>query len=144
VDQLRAFPDLKESFEIGNEPSNRFENNWPADDLLPGFRDHNMQFFKTCHELHLQVMNSIALALGLPDEYFSRFCNKMEHNLRLLHYPQVEKKVLDREQQSRTGAHTDYGSLTLLFQDDRGGLQVKNFDDEFVPAPPIPGKFTML
>ncbi|KAJ3373734.1 hypothetical protein HDU91_004270 [Kappamyces sp. JEL0680] len=84
-------------------------------------------------------MNAIALGLGLADGYFERFCDKMDHNLRLLHYPKVARAILDRDHQSRTGAHTDYGSLTLLFQDDRGGLQVKNFDNQFVPAPPIPG-----
>lgn len=82
-----------------------------------------MTFFKTCHELQLQIMNSIALGFGIEDGYFNKFCNKMDHNLRLLHYPSVPTDILDREEQSRTGAHTDYGSLTLLFQDNRGGLE---------------------
>ncbi|KAJ3330503.1 hypothetical protein HDU91_003563, partial [Kappamyces sp. JEL0680] len=72
VDELRAFPDLKESFEIGKEPSDTFQNNWPPADVLPGFREHEMAFFKICHELHLQVMNAIALGLGLADGYFER------------------------------------------------------------------------
>ena len=119
VDQLRAFPDLKESFEIGKEPSSDFQNNWPGDSK---YQKHFMEFFKTCHLLHLKIMNAIALGFSLPDGYFDRFCDQMDHNLRLLHYPAVPKSILDRKEQNRTGAHTDYGSLTLLFQDDRGGL----------------------
>jgi isopenicillin N synthase-like dioxygenase len=41
--------------------------------------------------------------------------------------------------QVRAGEHTDYGSITLLFQDDRGGLQVKSPNGTFVDATPIPG-----
>ena len=69
--------------------------------------------------------------------------------MRLLHYPSVPKTVFDRENQARAGAHTgnlpeecsyatDYGTITLLFQDDRGGLEVLSPKGGFVPATPIP------
>ena len=56
--------------------------------------------------------------------------------LRLLHYPPVENP---KEGQLGAGAHTDYGTLTVLFQDDAGGLEVQNLEGEWVEAPPIPG-----
>jgi isopenicillin N synthase-like dioxygenase len=136
IDELReSSPDLKESMEIGKEPSSDFQNNWPESD--PSFRTVMMDFYDSCHELHLQVMDSIGLGLGLSQGFFTKFCDSKEHNLRLLHYPEVEKNVLDRPNQTRAGAHSDYGTITLLFQDQIGGLQVKNPIGEFVNAPPI-------
>ncbi|KAI8904839.1 hypothetical protein EDD86DRAFT_212912 [Gorgonomyces haynaldii] len=137
IKKLReSLPDLKESLEIGKEPSSKFQNRWPH---LPGFRDQMMSFYDQCHGLHLQVMNAIALGLDLPDQYFVKFCDKKDHNLRLLHYPKAKKETLLGGKATRAGAHSDYGTLTLLFQDDKGGLQVKDPEGVFQPAPPIPG-----
>jgi isopenicillin N synthase-like dioxygenase len=134
VEALReAAPDVKESFEIGKEPSPLYQNNWPAS--MPQFARHQMDFFERCHQLHLSVLNSIGLGLGLPHHFFQRYCDAKDHNLRLLHYPEVKKS----QNLNRAGAHTDYGSITLLFQDDKGGLQVQDSTGEYVPAPPIPG-----
>jgi isopenicillin N synthase-like dioxygenase len=96
IKELReSSPDLKESLEIGKEPSPTFQNNWPQHD--PDFRPTMMQFFKDCHLLHLDVMDSIGLGLGLERGFFHPFCNQMDHNLRLLHYPSVDMSVLDKK-----------------------------------------------
>ena len=118
----KSSPDMKESFEIGKEPSNDFQNHWPLHD--PAFQTTMMRFFTDCHALHLQVLDSVAVALQLSPHYFLPFCNKMDHNLRLLHYPPAPRSALDGGEHARAGAHTDYGSITLLFQDEQGGLQV--------------------
>lgn len=106
-DQVQALrdssPDLKESLEIGKEPSQNFQNMWPVD---PKFRAEMMQFYKTCHLFHLDVMDSLALGLGLGGGFFEPYCNGMDHNLRLLHYPDVKKNILDRKDQSRAGSHS--------------------------------------
>ncbi|KAJ3080225.1 hypothetical protein HK102_003209 [Quaeritorhiza haematococci] len=138
IDALRnQSPDLKESFEIGKEPSPNFQNNWPAHD--PAFRETMMAFFNSAHYLHLEVMDSIATGLGLAPRFFDKYCDAKDNNMRLLHYPSVPVDLLDRDDQIRAGAHTDYGSITLLFQDDKGGLEVKSFDGKFVPAKPVEG-----
>ncbi|KAJ3322509.1 hypothetical protein HDU76_013871 [Blyttiomyces sp. JEL0837] len=129
-------PDLKETIQFGKEPS-KFINKWPTH--KPSFRPTMMEFFETLHNLNMEVMRSIALGLGLDEKFFDPYCNGKDNILRLLHYPTVEKTVLDRENQTRTGAHTDYGSITLLFQDDKGGLEVKTADGIWAPATPIPG-----
>ncbi|KAI9352259.1 Clavaminate synthase-like protein [Zopfochytrium polystomum] len=133
----QASPDLKESLEIGKEPSSTYQNRWPNHD--PTFRTELMRFFDTAHGLHMEVMRSLATGLGLPSNYFDTFCDAKDHNLRLLHYPTVEKNLLDKDNQTRAGAHTDYGTVTLLFQDDRGGLQVKTKEGTWAEATPVPG-----
>ncbi|KAJ3131801.1 hypothetical protein HK101_004677, partial [Irineochytrium annulatum] len=127
-----------ESLEIGKEPSTDFQNRWPSHD--PTFRPTLMRFFQTAHALHLDVMRSIAQGLGLSERFFDPFCDKADHNLRLLHYPEVTRKLLDKEGQTRAGAHSDYGSITLLFQDARGGLEVHSpLTNKWESATPIPG-----
>ncbi|TPX31081.1 hypothetical protein SmJEL517_g05526 [Synchytrium microbalum] len=139
VAQLRTqSPDLKESLEIGREPSpNNYVNNWPKN---PEFKKTMMEFFESAHLLHLEIMNALALSLNLGNRFFDEFCGAKDHNLRLLHYPAVPKNLLDKDGHSRAGAHSDYGTLTLLFQDDKGGLEVKDkHTDQWVPVHPIPG-----
>lgn len=61
--------------------------------------------------------------------------------LRLLHYPELPRRLLEEQAKSRIAAHSDFGTLTLLFQDRVGGLEVQDPHAEgvFRPAPPIEG-----
>ncbi|KAJ2971257.1 hypothetical protein NQ176_g7782 [Zarea fungicola] len=135
--------ELKESFEIGREPHERYANHWPKEKEgeggLVGFGDDMMKFFGTCKDLHVQVMRAIAMGLGLDESHFDAYVDVGDNTLRLLHYPQVDADVFKANAgQVRAGEHCDYGSITLLFQDDRGGLQVKSPSGKFVDAIPIP------
>ncbi|KAJ3330736.1 hypothetical protein HDU76_004999 [Blyttiomyces sp. JEL0837] len=94
---------------------------------------------KTAHNLSIEIMRSIALGLNLPETYFDPYISRKDNTLRLLHYPPVSKSLLDKENQSRAGSHTDYGTVTLLFQDDVGGLEVLNTKGEWERAVPIKG-----
>ena len=103
-------------------------------------------------------MRSIAVGLDLDEMYFEDKVNEQQHNLRLLSYPSIKTSLLQREAQTRAGAHsgnallltprgsegkahttyTDYGTITLLFQDNVGGLEVENpHTKHFQPAKPI-------
>ncbi|KXS19997.1 thymine dioxygenase [Gonapodya prolifera JEL478] len=136
-----ATPDIKESFEIGKEPHPKFANKWP--EHMPEFRSNVMPFWERCHELHLKVLDAIALGFELPSGYFTPFADKKDHNLRVLYYPEVEVSKLLKPGQARIGAHTDYGTLTLLFQDSVGGLQVQTPQGDWVDATPIPGSIVV-
>ena len=98
-------------------------------------------FFKQLAALHMDVMRAIAVGMGLPDEsFFDRFVSDADNTLRLLHYPAVSRDVFRiNPGQVRAGAHSDYGSITFLFQDGRGGLQVQSPGGGFVDATPIEG-----
>jgi len=137
-------PDLKESFEIGKEGVKGMPNNWPPESATDPdaklFRENMLEFHDLCKKLHINVMRAIAVGMSLPSSYFDSFTSGGDNTLRLLHYPPAPKAVFQQNKlQVRAGEHTDYGSITLLFQDDRGGLQVKSPDGTFVDATPIDG-----
>jgi len=141
IAKLRATnPDLKESMEIGREGVPGLPNQWPdrLDRQGDEFTQTMKAFFDTCKDLHINVMRAIALGMGLDEHFFDKFTDGGDNNLRLLHYPPVLKSVFqDNPGQVRAGEHSDYGSITLLFQDNVGGLEVKGPKGNFVRATPI-------
>jgi len=96
-----------------------------------------LDFYQTCHELNSVVMRAVALGLDLDESFFDDKINEQFNNLRLLSYPPIK---LQEDRQARIGAHSDYGTLTFVFQDDVGGLEVQNpHTKHFQSAKPIPG-----
>jgi isopenicillin N synthase-like dioxygenase len=141
IARLRASaPDYKETMEIGRDWDSTWKNMWPQESDVPGFKIFMLKFYQECHGLHVRVMRAIALGLDLQENFFQDKIDAQDHNLRLLNYPEIKTDLLREDGQARAGAHTDYGTLTLLFQDSVGGLQVQNpATKQFDPAPPIPG-----
>ena len=121
VEALRqAVPDLKESLEIGREGQENCPNMWVPEDMDGGwggkFKTEMLEFFQQCKELHVQVMRSIAVGLGIDETWFDGYTNGGDNTLRLLHYPPVKKEVFDKNpNQVRAGEHSDYGALPLPF-----------------------------
>ncbi len=74
--------------------------------------------------------------LQLPRNFFDDKHGK-HFFLRILHYPGLTAEP--EAGQLRAGEHTDYGSITLLLQDQAGGLEVRTRQGEWIAAPPIPG-----
>ncbi|CAN8097156.1 unnamed protein product [Discula destructiva] len=135
-------PDIKESFEIGRDSDPAYANRWPDEARTPtvtGFRATMAAFHAQCAAIHVEVMRAIAVGMQLGDErYFDAFVDDGDNTLRLLHYPAVRSEVFRvNPGQVRAGAHSDYGSITLLFQDAAGGLQVQSPSGEFIDATPI-------
>ncbi|KIV94004.1 hypothetical protein PV10_05168 [Exophiala mesophila] len=147
IARLRASnPDLKESLEIGREGVKGFPNQWPdrfddaTDKSGSVFRQDMQKFFQTLQGLNMNVMRAIALGMGLDEYFFDSFSDDGDNTLRLLHYPPVKKSIWKQNPgQVRAGEHSDYGSITLLFQDSVGGLEVKSPKGTWVRATPIPG-----
>ncbi|KAJ3343429.1 hypothetical protein HDU91_000383 [Kappamyces sp. JEL0680] len=90
----------------------------------------------------MTLLQGLALSLGLDRECFSSqhvFHEPSGDVLRFLYYPPLP----DGHGDTRAGAHSDYGSCTLLFTEpsDPGGLQIwSDADNAFVPViPPRPG-----
>uniref|UniRef100_A0A3B3RJF2 Si:dkey-10o6.2 n=1 Tax=Paramormyrops kingsleyae TaxID=1676925 RepID=A0A3B3RJF2_9TELE len=132
--------DLKEAFNI---TSLHTDAAWPAEDVVPGFRKAFESFFMRCKDLSLHVLRVMALSLDIDVDIFVNSHKSIGSStngstLRILYYPPV-KRAMVKESQLRCGEHSDYGSISLLFQDSKGGLQVKSRSGEFIDAPAIPG-----
>jgi isopenicillin N synthase-like dioxygenase len=82
-------------------------------------------------------MRAIAFALGLPQSYFEPLYDRTDPTVRLLHYPPL--RGAPAPGQLRAGAHTDFGGISLLFQDDEGGLEIQAPDGRWLLAPALPG-----
>ncbi|THG95303.1 hypothetical protein EW026_g6327 [Hermanssonia centrifuga] len=137
----RQAPDFKESFECGREDDPGMPNIWLPDGVLSGFKEACLDFYWTCREVELTVLRALALGLHVPEDYFIQYHVAADNQLRLLHYPSVPIERLSNEEVTRIGAHTDFCSLTLLLQDQVGGLEVEDPQNpgQFKSAAPIPG-----
>lgn len=138
-------PDVKESFESGREHDEAMPNIWLPEGILPGFKEACLGFFWECFELEKNIIKALALGFHLPEDYFLKFHTAPDNQLRLLHYPSVLHQALALDQIQRIDSHSDFGSLTILFQDDVGGLEVEdpNVPGTFVAVPPIPGSIVV-
>lgn len=119
--------DLKESFDIGREFEKGHENQWPDRIDFEGaeFKLTMQGFWQRCKDVHAVLMQGIALGMGLDPNFFEDYVKIGDNTLRLLHYPPVAPGGFEGGKRARAGAHSDFGSVTLLFQDQRGGLQVE-------------------
>ncbi len=95
---------------------------------------------KECAGLIHNILRALAVSLSLPTPQLSDAHSQSLFQLRLLHYPPVPVSLLQSGEKSRISAHSDFGTLTILFQDNVGGLEIQNQETgEFVAAPPVPG-----
>lgn len=131
--------DLKESFYLGVEALG--PNQWPDEALVPGFRAALDAYSAALRTLAGRMMGLFELALALPPGHFDAFTREPTCVTRLLHYPPAPAVVLPG--QIGCGAHTDWGALTLLAQDDAGGLQVQRADGRWIEVEPVPGAFVV-
>ncbi|MCU0696288.1 MAG: isopenicillin N synthase family oxygenase [Myxococcaceae bacterium] len=141
-------PDLKEGLYLGAElgpDDERVRAGWPLhganlfpDEVLPALRPTVLAWQRELEQLGQVVMRGLAVSLGLGPDFFERSLTRSPLCLfRLFHYPAPAP-----EQSSAwgVGEHTDYGLLTLLKQDDCGGLEVKTRTG-WQAVPPTPGAF---
>jgi isopenicillin N synthase-like dioxygenase len=108
---------------------------------LPGFRDAVLEYMTELTGLGHHIMSAIARGLHLEDYYFyDHYTGNPTKLFRIFHYPPAP---LDHEPDDRgVGEHTDYGLLTLLYQDEVGGLQVK-LESDWIDVPYVPGSFVV-
>ncbi|QPF72234.1 isopenicillin N synthase family oxygenase [Roseateles sp. DAIF2] len=143
-------PDWKEGLYLGSELAPDHElvragtplhgpNLWP-DAVVPGLRPAVLDYMAALAEVGQAVMRGLALSLALPQDYFAtRYTADPLLLFRLFNYPSRPAPA-EADVGWGVGEHTDYGLLTLLYQDDTGGLQVKTRAG-WIEAPPIPGSF---
>jgi isopenicillin N synthase-like dioxygenase len=110
-------------------------NQWPS--AMPGFRAPMEAYFNAVFALGHDLLRACALALDLDESFFVPHYQKPIPFVRIMHYPAAPGPR--PENQFGNPPHTDYGCLTLLAQDDIGGLAVKKRAGGWIDAPSIPG-----
>jgi len=139
-------PDQKEGLYFGAElgedhPRVRAMTPLHGANLFPpidGFRECVLEWLNALTELGQRLMRLIAVSLNLPEDYFRRDCTRDPLILfRIFHYPPLQKSV---GSDWSVGEHTDYGLLTILKQDQTGGLQIKS-KDNWIAAPVVENSF---
>lgn len=105
------------------------------EDLFPGFQAFSESFYHVCQELCLQIMAACERGYRLPQGTLVERCKPAASELRYNHYPSVTLGRLYEGQTRRGWPHTDFGIITLLFQDTKGGLQYEDRDQpgQFLP-----------
>lgn len=143
-----SLPDLKESFSIGpvdpalhpfsdpDEASAWLPNRWPA--MQPSMQPAWERAYRELSQLSARLLSMMARSLGLDTQYFDPMINRHTSAMRALNYPVTDSATSAGGQ--RAGAHTDYGTLTLLMADpDVGGLEVQRPNGEWAPVVAVPG-----
>lgn len=134
----------------------RGPNQWPNEIDCPRFRDNASRFSDEARALSTRLTRLLALSLDLPADAFDGvFGDAPNVQMKIARYP-PRRTASERRRRTDAnanananenenddaaafgvGAHTDSGFLSLLLQDDVGGLQVMNGAGEWVDAPPV-------
>jgi isopenicillin N synthase-like dioxygenase len=134
--------DLKESF-----------NYHPVDDQADW---ETKEFHKACKELFDRcttfgnnILDALSLGLGINQRFLRdahRYIGQMKNlsALRTLFYPPLLSNISVKHDQIRLGEHSDYGTVSFLFQDDVGGLEVNMPGHGIVPVTPVPGTIVLF
>jgi isopenicillin N synthase-like dioxygenase len=149
---VKTPPDLKESFNGGplGIPPNQTDPDalafcyaqtiWP--DQPAAFRAAWQAYYREMERLAARIMDVFADALELERGFFTPFINEPVSALRALNYP--VQTVTPKPGQLRAGAHSDYGSLTILLpQPGSTGLEILTHAGTWRAVPPIPGAFVI-
>ena len=147
-----GLPDLKESLAVGPDclgpppPSTdpgeawiRSASRWPR--RPAGLRDAWSSYFVEMSALAARLLGLMARALALADDHFAPLIDRHTSAMRALRYPALAEPPPPG--QPRAGAHTDYGTLTILRTDSVSGLQIRSPDRSWSPVPSVPGGFVV-
>lgn len=147
-----AEPDCKESIYLGQDlpldhprvvrGDYRCGPNLYPEALGKPFQNTCMEYFNAVQDLARDIMRVLALGLGLEEAWFDDFANTdATATLRLIHYPPSTKT---NDRQRGAGAHRDFGCITILLQDEVGGLQVQDErTGDWLDVKPTPGAFVV-
>ena len=145
-------PDLKESFNGGplQTPTKKIKDGrayefcyqptiWPE---IDGFKEAWTNYYLEMEKLAARIMSAFAEALNLEPYFFDKYLKCPISALRALYYP--ETTHVPEYGQQRAGAHTDYGSLTILLpQPETSGLQLK-LNGKWIDVPTIKDTFALV
>ncbi|KAL3350643.1 hypothetical protein AABB24_023196 [Solanum stoloniferum] len=112
------------------------KNQWP--NFPANFREACEEYTQGIEKLSYKLVELIALSLGLSSKRLNSYFKDQTSFMRLNYYPLCPI----RHMALGVGRHKDAGALTVLAQDDVGGLEVKRkTDGEWIQVKPIPDAY---
>lgn len=144
--------DLKESFSAGPDCGHSTQSQTTSDtawirspSLWPEqpaqLRESWTAYYQELAVVCEHLMSIMAVALALPADYFASMIDQPISSMRALHYPELTAPPPDGSM--RAGAHSDYGTLTILRTDDIPGLEIQNQDGTWIRVNPEPDTFVV-
>ncbi|KAK5991642.1 2-oxoglutarate-dependent dioxygenase htyE [Cladobotryum mycophilum] len=121
--------DLKEHYDIGSDEEKVHYNLWIDEDAYPGFRAFTIGLYWELEALARAVQEALVLGLEVSEDAANDFKKNhtgQQNGLRLLHYPSASKAFIDRNPTTWCPMHTDFTTFTMLFQDDKQGLEIED------------------
>ena len=114
-------------------------NHWPG--AMPSLKPRLEAYFGAVRSLSEKILEAMAKSLDIDPQFFKPKYAKPTSSCVMLHYPSLPA---DAPRGTESGdAHTDWGAVTVLYQDNVGGLQAKNRDGQWVEGTPVPGAFVV-
>jgi isopenicillin N synthase-like dioxygenase len=144
-------PDFKEFFSIGldlpeNDPcvlageALRGPNQWPA--FMPELRTALDDYYAAIGRAGADLLKAVAVGLGIEQDFFTPKYGKPLQRTQMVYYP--PHPPMAEADQFGVAPHTDYGCITLLYQDNSGGLQVRELgSNSWIDATPIEGSLVV-
>ena len=138
--------EVRETYDLKNiSSSGKF-----PDENCPELRQALTRLAENGKLLANRLLRCISISLGQNHSFLSDLHRGMvsqgvqgsvenSTTLRSIHYPPIPDTLAAQPGIIRCGEHSDYGTITLLFQDQLGGLEVKHVDGQWVLADPVPG-----
>ena len=149
-----APPDLFEAFNVGPEDMDLddpavvaeidrifADNHWPEE--LPELRAVVMEYFVAVRAFAHRLTSVFAVALGMDEAFFEGFTRHSTDTLRINHFQRTASMGDPLPGQTRMGAHTDYGIVTVLYGDQVPGLEIVAPDGSWYPVTPAPGAYVI-
>jgi len=115
---------------------------WPDPALMPGFRPFMEAHIVKRIRVAQRLCRALALSLDLPEDYFDAAHRFPSGSTTYNYYPSLDPATVGRTQWG-ISPHTDYGSFSLLSQDELGGLEVRDPSGQWIDMPPIAGTFVV-
>jgi isopenicillin N synthase-like dioxygenase len=149
-----AAPDLKESFSVGPDCLGQVAGAAMSPDeawirspsLWPSGRDEMRTswelYFRAMSDVSARLLSLMAVGLGLAPDYFEPLIDRHTSAMRALHYPAIDD-LTEVGASLRAGAHTDYGTLTILRTDDVAGLEIRDPAGVWRPVEPIADSYVV-
>lgn len=162
-----AAPDLKESYSVGPDclgPDHRppsavdlytnadpeietvpdeawiwSPSRWPV--TQPTLQPAWEELFRALSDVSAELLSIMAEALELPRDYFAPLIDRHGSAMRALHYPALAETPSAGS--LRAGAHSDYGTVTILMTDDVPGLEVQQPDGSWRAVVHVPDTYVV-